>query len=127
MTSSYKIPKHGQMSVLDLYFLTLFQMTNFRLFQTEKSFADDNFRIYENGKKVSKQVETAVGKGVIARYKQFLVFPTVFSKALYCRHKKPGLVWERVNLSSERMRVETAVGKGVIARYEQFLVFPQCF
>ena len=24
-------------------------------------------------------------------------FPTVFSKDLYCRHKKPGLVWERVN------------------------------
>ena len=24
------------------------------------------------------------------------LFPTVFSKGLYCRHVKPGLVWERV-------------------------------
>ena len=26
-------------------------------------------------------------------------FPTVFSKDMYCRHVKPGLVWERFNLN----------------------------
>ena len=35
-------------------------------------------------------------KGEIAQYEQFLLFPTVFSKDLLCRHVKPGLLWERV-------------------------------
>ena len=35
-----------------------------------------------------------MGKGEIARYEQFLLFPTEFSKDLCCRH---GPVWERVN------------------------------
>ena len=29
-------------------------------------------------------VENIVGKGEIAHYKQFLLFPTMFSKAVYC-------------------------------------------
>ena len=36
-------------------------------------------------------------KGEIALNEQYLLFP-LFSKDLYCRHKKPGLVWERVNI-----------------------------
>ena len=48
-------------------------MTNFRLFQTE--FADDKFKFNENGRKFSKRVENIVGKGEIARYEQFLLFP----------------------------------------------------
>ena len=36
-----------------------------------------------------------MGKGEIAHYEQFLLFP-VFSKQFYCRHVKPGLVRERV-------------------------------
>ena len=55
-------------------------MTNFRLFQTEK-FADDNFRVDENGRKFSKRVGNTVGKGEIARYEQFLLFPQYFQKA----------------------------------------------
>ena len=47
-------------------------------------------------------------------------FPTVFSKDLYCRHLKPGLVWERVN---SKKQVENNVGRGEIARYEQFFSF----
>ena len=39
------------------------------------------------GEKFSKRVENAVGKGEIACYKQFLLFP-VFSKDLYCWHVK---------------------------------------
>ena len=42
--------------------------------------ADDNFKFNENGRKFSKQVENAVGKGEIARYKQFLLFPQCFQK-----------------------------------------------
>ena len=54
-------------------------MTNFRLFQT-KEFADDNFKFDENGRKFFKQVENTVGKGEIARYEQFLLFPQCFQK-----------------------------------------------
>ena len=45
-------------------------------------FAGDNFKFDENGKKFSKSVENPVGKGEIASYKQFLLFPTVFLKDL---------------------------------------------
>ena len=43
-------------------------------------FADDNFKFGENGRKVSKRVENTVGKGEIARYEQFLLFPQCFQK-----------------------------------------------
>ena len=43
-----------------------------------KEFADDNFKFDENGRKLSKQVENAVGKGEIARYEQFLLFALCF-------------------------------------------------
>ena len=45
-----------------------------------KEFADDNFKFDENGRKLSKQVENTVGKGEIARYEQFLLFPQCFQK-----------------------------------------------
>ena len=35
-----------------------------------------------------KRVENTVGKGEIARYEQFLLFPQCFLKDLYCRHVK---------------------------------------
>ena len=55
-----------------------------------KEFAD------ENGRKFSRQVENTVGKGEIARYEQFLLFPQrfqktfprVFSKDFCFRHVK---------------------------------------
>ena len=50
-----------------------------------KEFADDNIEFDENDKKFSKE---DYGKGEIARYEQFLVFPTLFSKDLYRRHIK---------------------------------------
>ena len=52
-----------------------------------KEFADDNFIFDENGRKLSKWVENTVGKGEIARYEQFLLFP-VFSKGLSTRGVK---------------------------------------
>ena len=60
-----------------------------------KEFADDNFKFDENVRKFSKWVENTMGKGEIAHYEQFLLFQ-VFSQDLYCKHLKPGLVWERV-------------------------------
>ena len=48
-----------------------------------KEFADDNFKFDENGRKLSKRVENTVGKGEIARYEQFLLFPQCFQKACF--------------------------------------------
>ena len=44
-----------------------------------KEFADDNFKFDDNVRKFFKRVENNVGKGEIARYEQFLLFPQ-FSK-----------------------------------------------
>ena len=46
-----------------------------------KELAYDNFKFGENGRKLSKRVENTVGKGEIARYEQFLLFPQCFQKA----------------------------------------------
>ena len=62
-----------------------------------KKFADDNFKFDENGRKFSKQVENTVGKGEIARYEQFLLFPQCFQKACFPGASKGVLVWEWVN------------------------------
>ena len=48
-----------------------------------KEFADDNFKFHENERKLSKQVENTLGKGEIARYEQFLLFPQCFQKAFF--------------------------------------------
>ena len=62
-----------------------------------KEFADDNFIFDENGRKLSKQVENTVGKGEIARYEQFLLFPQCFQKACFPGVSKGVIVWEWVN------------------------------
>ena len=45
-----------------------------------KRFADDNFEFDENRRKFFKWVENTVGKGEIAPYEQFLLFPQCFRK-----------------------------------------------
>ena len=40
-----------------------------------KEFADDKFKFDMNGRKLAKQVKKTLGKGDIARYEQFLLFP----------------------------------------------------
>ena len=71
---------------------TLFQTRNFRIVQTERV---RRRQFYANGGKVSKRAEKTVGKGEIARYEQFLLFPQCFQKT--CGHvKKQGLVLVRV-------------------------------
>ena len=45
-----------------------------------KESADDNFKLGENDRKLYTWVENIVGKGEIARYEQFLLFPQCFQK-----------------------------------------------
>ena len=45
-----------------------------------KEFVDDNFKFDENGRKFSKWIENTAGKGEIACYMQFLLFPQCFQK-----------------------------------------------
>ena len=61
-----------------------------------KEFAEDNFKFDENGRKVSKRVENTVGKGEIARYEQFLLFPQCFQKACFPGASKGVIVWKWV-------------------------------
>ena len=73
-----------------LLWLTDYQTTNFRPFQT------DNFKFDENGRNLSKRVENTVGKGEIARYEQFLLFPQCFQKACFPGASKGVIVWKWV-------------------------------
>ena len=43
-----------------------------------KEFADDNFKFDENGREFSKWLDNTVGKGEIAHYEQYLLFPQCF-------------------------------------------------
>ena len=47
--------------------------------------------------KFSKWIENTVGKGEIASYKQFLLFPQCFQKACFPGTSKGVIVWEWVN------------------------------
>ena len=48
-----------------------------------KQSADDNFEFDENSKKFCKREENMVGKGEIARYEQFLLYPQCFQMAYF--------------------------------------------
>ena len=45
-----------------------------------KEFADNNIKLDENRRMFSKWVENTAGKGEIARYAQFFLFPQCFQK-----------------------------------------------
>ena len=70
-----------------------------------KWFADDNFKFNKNGRILSKWVENIVGKGEIARYEQFLLFPQCFQKACFPRASKGVIVWEWVKENSMLVRL----------------------
>ena len=59
-----------------------------------KEFADDNLKFDENGRKLSKLVENTVGKGEIAPFEQFPLFPQCFQKACFPGASKGVIVWE---------------------------------
>ena len=86
--------------------LTLSQTTNSDPSKL-KEFADNYFKLDENGRKFSKCVENTVEKGEIARHEQFILFPPVFSKDLHCRHVKTraclgkGIIWHCIMKGSE--------------------------
>ena len=61
-----------------------------------KEFSDDNFKYDENAIKLSKRVENTVGKGEIARYEQFLLFPLCFQESCFPGASKGVIVWEWV-------------------------------
>ena len=48
-----------------------------------------------------KLAENTLGKGEIARYEQFLIFPQCFLTTCTADTEKPDLVWERVKRSGE--------------------------
>ena len=52
-------------------------------FSKLKEFADNNFKFDQIGRKLYKQVGNTVGKGEIARYEQFLLFPQCFQRACF--------------------------------------------
>ena len=61
-----------------------------------KQSANDNCEFDVNSKNFSKLVENTVGKGEIARYEQFLLFPQCFQKACFPGVPKSVIVWEWV-------------------------------
>ena len=61
-----------------------------------KEVADNNFKFDENGRKLSRWVENTVGKGELACYEQFLLFPQCFQKACFPGATKGAIVWEWV-------------------------------
>ena len=64
-----------------------------------KQIEDNIFKFDENSREFSKRVENTVGKGEIARYEQFLLFPQCFQKACFQEASKGVIVWERITLS----------------------------
>ena len=56
-----------------------------------KDFANNNLKLEENGRKLFKPVENTVGKGEIARYEYFLLFPECFQRLVSQGRKKVSL------------------------------------
>ena len=68
------------------------------LWEKEKLLVTSNFKLDENGRKLSKRVENTVGKGESAHNKQFLLFPQCFQKACFPGASKGVIVWEWVKM-----------------------------
>ena len=68
-----------------------------------KQSAVDNLEFDVNSSKFSKLVENTMGKGEIARYEQFLLFPQCFLNTCFPGTSKGVVVWEWVNLSSPKV------------------------
>ena len=87
-----------------------------------KEFADDNFKFVANARKFSKWVENPVGKGEIARYEQFLLFPLCFQKACFPGASKGVIVWEWVKEGIETvLRKQEIVGNSRFTHRRRFL------
>ena len=80
-----------------------------------KEFADDNFKFDENGRELSKRIKNTVGKGEIARYEQFLLFPQCFQKACFPGAPKGVIMWEWVNSLPEQVK-KSSIPKAFLYR-----------
>ena len=67
--------------------------------------------------KLFKPVENTVGKGEIARYEQFLLFPQCFQKACFPGASKGVIVWEWVKEVKTIITIYLLEEKGMIDRY----------
>ena len=81
-----------------------------------KEFSDDNFKFDENGRRLSQRVENKVGKGEIARYEQFFLFPQCFQKACFPGASKGVIVWEWVNPSLHRCSFQRINNRQLLKR-----------
>ena len=88
--------------------LTHYQMTNFRLFQTERV-CRRQFQIWRKWQKVIQTGRNTVGKGEIARYEQFLLFPQCFQKACFPGASKGVIVWEWVKVFEFKKNLKTRI------------------
>ena len=116
-----------------LFRLFFSQTTNFRLFQTER-LCRRQLKCDENRRRYSKRIENTVGKGEIARYEQFLLFPQCFQRVVLETHQNQGLdCFKLKDFADDNFkfdangrnffkRVENTVAKGEIARYENLLL-----
>ena len=86
-----------------------------------KELADDNLKFGENGIELSKLVENTVGKGEIASYEQFLLFPQCFQRTCTADTQKLGLVWERVKSPLMTVIVQSAILYGDRVYHDQLL------
>ena len=93
--------------------ITHYQTTNFRLFQTERV-CRQQFQIRRKWQKVIKWVENTVGKGEIARYAQFLLFPQCFQKACFQGASKGVIVWEWVKVMYHVLSTQPRPGGSVV-------------
>ena len=66
--------------VSKIKFFNSFPKNKFWTLPNSKSLQTTILNFDENGKKFFKWVENTAGKGEIARYKQFLLFPQCFQK-----------------------------------------------
>ena len=78
-----------------------------------------------------KRIENSLGKGEIACYEQFLLFPLCFED---CRRLKTGLIGKWLTQSSpsfftclQYKSFENTEDTGEIAFDKKFFLFPQCF
>ena len=94
------------------------EKTQFRLFQTQRVCRRKFLNLQENGRKISKQVESTVGKGEIARLRAISPFPTVFSKDLYFRHVKTMACL--VKGITCRRQIRCCLDYGVVCMVEDF-------
>ena len=78
--SLYNVKKVGFFHLGWNYTLRVNPLSNNKFFYSSKvkGFPDDNFKFDANGRKFSKRVENTVGKGEIAHYEKFLLFPPCF-------------------------------------------------